>query len=146
MVALFQTVLMRLALCGLAASLVLLVLQSRIARDTFARLMSIWRSLTAFGRFAVCSFLLIGMLIGGDKTNSVPPNMNLPLPQMMQGGVSFQTGFTGLTGLSGMGNLVNLVNPVQTTLVQNSFAQRKATNWSIRGAWKDSFWIDFEDG
>ena len=147
MAALFQTVLMRLALCGLAASLVLLALQSRLARDTFARIMSIWRSLTAFGRFAVCSFLLIGILIGGDKTNSVPPNMNSPLPQMQQGGV-FLTGFTGLTGLSGALlhtpsslNPVNLVNPVQ-----NNFAQRKAANWNIRGAWKDSFWLPFDDG
>ena len=145
MTALFQTVLMRLALCGLTASLLLLTLRSRIAHDVFARLLSIWRSLTAFGRVAVCSFLLIGILIGGDKTNNVPPNLNLPLPQMMQGGISFQTGFTGLTGLSGMGNLVNLVNPVQTTPVQNSFAQRKATNWNVRGAWKDSFWLDFEN-
>ena len=145
MMALFQTVLMRLALCGLATSLLVLVLRSRMARDTFARLLSIWRSLTAFGRVAVCSFLLIGVLIGGDKTNNVPPNMNLPLPQMMQGGISFQTGFTGLTGLSVMDNLVNLVNPVQTTLVQNSFAQRKATNWNVRGAWKDSLWLDFEN-
>ena len=32
-----------------------------------------------------------------QKTNNVPPNMNQP--QMMQGGGSFQTGFTGLTGL-----------------------------------------------
>ena len=45
----FQTMLMRLALCGLAASLLLLALRSRLARDTFARLMSIWRSLTAAG-------------------------------------------------------------------------------------------------
>ncbi len=119
MAALFQTMLMRLALCGLAASLVLLLLRSRLVRDTFARLLSIWCSLTVFGRFAVCSFLLIGILIGGDKTNSVPPNMNSPLPQMQQGGV-FLTGFTGLTGLSGAMlhtpsslNPVNLVNPVQ---------------------------------
>ena len=34
-----------------------------------------------------------------QKTNNVPPNMNQP--QMMQGGGSFQTGFTGLTGLPG---------------------------------------------
>ena len=149
----FQTVLMRLALCGLAASLVLLALRSRIARDTFARLLSIWRSLTAFGRVAVCSFLLIGVLVGGDKTNNVPPNMNSPLPQMQQGGV-FLTGFTGLTGLSGATGLagslphtpsslnpVNLVNPVQ-----DSFAAKKAANWNVRGAWKDSFWLDFEDG
>ena len=147
MAALFQTVLMRLALCGLAASLALLALQSRLARDTFARMLSIWRSLTAFGRFAVCSFLLIGILIGGDKTNSVPPNMNSPLPPMQHGGV-FLTGFTGLTGLSGALlhtpsslNPVNLVNPVQ-----NGFAERKAANWNIRGAWKDSFWLPFDDG
>ena len=112
----FHVVLMRLALCGLAASLLLLALRSRIARDTFARLLSIWRSLTAFGRVAVCSFLLIGVLVGGDKTNNVPPNLNSPLPQMQPGGGSFQTGFTGFTGLSGIGNLVNLVNPVQTTI------------------------------
>ena len=147
MAALFHTVLMRLALCGLAASLALLALRSRLARDTFARMLSIWRSLTAVGRFAVCSFLLIGILIGGDKTNSVPPNMNSPLPQMQHGGV-FLTGFTGLTGLSGALlhtpsslNPVNLVNPVQ-----NSFAERKAANWNIRGAWKDSFWLPFDDG
>ena len=152
MAALFQTVLMRLALCGLAASLVLLALRSRIARDTFARLLSVWRSLTAFGRVAVCSFLLIGILIGGDKTNNVPPNMNSPLPQMQHGGV-FLTGFTGLTGLSGALlhtpsslNPVNLVNPVQTTPAQNSFAERKAMNWNVRGAWKDSFWLPFEGG
>ncbi|MBQ3806442.1 MAG: hypothetical protein II840_00640 [Kiritimatiellae bacterium] len=80
MMALFQTVLMRLALCGLAASLLLLTLRSRMARDTFARLLSIWRSLTAFGRVAICSFLLIGVLVGGDKTNGVN---NLPPQQMM---------------------------------------------------------------
>ena len=152
MAAIFQTVLMRLALCGLAASLVLLALQSRLARDTFARVLSAWRSLTVFGRFAVCSFLLIGILIGGDKTNSVPPNMNSPLPQMQHGGV-FLTGFTGLTGLHGTTsyvpsslNLVNLVNPVQTTPPQQNFAERKAANWNIRGAWKDSFWLPFDDG
>ena len=89
MAAFYQIVLMRFALCGLAASLVLLALCSRIVRDTFARLLSIWRSLTAFGRVAVCSFLLVGVLIGGDKTNNVPPNMNQP--QMMQGVIS-QTG------------------------------------------------------
>ena len=84
MMVIFQTVLMRLALCGLAASLVVLLLRSRIARNTFARLLSIWRSLTAFGRVAVCSFLLIGVLVGGDKTNSVnnlPPQMMSPMAQ-----------------------------------------------------------------
>ena len=149
MAALFQTVLMRLALCGLTASLVLFALQSRIARDTFARLMSIWRSLTALGRFTVCSFLLIGVLIGGDKTNNVPPNVNSPLPQMQQWGV-FLAGFTGLHGTlphkpSSL-NPVNLVNPVQTTPLQQNFAERKAANWNIRGAWKDSFWLPFDDG
>ena len=81
-----------------------------------------------------CAFVVAAVLYGGEKTNNVPPNLNLPLPQMMQGGGSFQTGFTGLTGLSGIGNLVNLVNPVQQT-----FAERKQANWNVRGAWKD--WV-----
>ncbi|MDE3275547.1 MAG: hypothetical protein PUJ80_05930, partial [Verrucomicrobiota bacterium] len=36
---------------------------------------------------------------------------------------------------------LNPVNPVQ-----NNFAQRKAANWNVRGARKDSFWLPFEDG
>ena len=139
MAAFYQIVLMRFALCGLAASLLLLVLRSRIARDTFARLLSIWRSLTAFGRVAVCSFLLIGVLVGGDKTNSVN---NLPPQQVMPPMVQQGSGFL-LTGLSVNGNLANVMNPVQP---QTTFAERKTANWNIRGAWKDSFWLDFEDG
>ena len=138
MTALFQTVLMRLALCGLAASLLLLTLRSRIARDTFARLLSIWRSLTAFGRVAVCSFLLIGVLVGGDKTNGVN---NLPPQQMMSPMAQQGHGFL-LTGLLVNGNLANVMNPVQP---QTTFAERKTANWNIRGAWKDSFWLDFEN-
>ena len=134
MAAIFQTVLMRLALYGLAASLALMLLRSRIARDTFARLLSVWRSLTAFGRVAVCSFLLIGILVGGDKTNNVPPNMNQP--QMMQGVVP-QTGLPFPVPHSPF----PIANPVQS-----SFAERKAMNWNVRGAWKDSFWLPFEDG
>ena len=138
MAALFQTVLMRLALCGLAVSLLLLTLRSRIARDTFARLLSIWRSLTAFGRVAICSFLLIGVLVGGDKTNGVN---NLPPQQMMPLMVQQGSGFL-LTGLLVNGNLANVMNFVQP---QTTFAERKTANWNIRGAWKDSLWLDFED-
>ena len=133
MIVLFQTVLMRLALCGLAASFVLLALRSRVTHDTFARLLFIWRSLTAFGRVAVCSFLLIGVLVGGDKTNNVPPNLNSPLPQMMQGGV-FQTGFTGLSGalphIPSSLNPVNLVNPVQNNIPV------QITNADISRGWR----------
>ena len=132
----FQTALMHLALCGLAASLAVLALRSRLTRDTFARLLSGWRSLTVLGRAAVCSFLLIGVLIGSDKTNGV-----------------FMTGLTGLTGLSGVfprvplsQNPVNPVNPVIKHLAQYRFAARWASNWNVCGAWKDSFWLPFEDG
>ncbi len=144
MVEAFQNAVMRLALCGLGVSLAAMALRSRPVRAAFARMLAIWRGLTAFGRLAVCSFLLVGILVGGDKTNSV----NNLLPQMLQGDGSFETGFTGLTGLSGALphtpsslNPVNLVNPVQ-----NRFAQRKAANWNARGAWQDSFWLPFADG
>ena len=139
MAVIFQTALMHLALCGLATSLLVLVLRSRMARDIFARLLSIWRSLTAFGRVAVCSFLLIGVLVGGDKTNGVN---NLPPQQMMSPMAQQGHGFL-LTGLLVNGNLANVMNPVQP---QTTFAERKTANWNIRGAWKDSFWLDFEDG
>ena len=82
MVEAFQNVVMRLAMCGLGVSLAAMALRSRPVRDAFARMLAIWRGLTTFGRFAVCSCLLVGILVGGDKTNSVN---NLP-PQMLQGG------------------------------------------------------------
>ncbi len=48
-----------------------------------------------------------------------------------------------LTGLWVNGNLANVMNLVQS---QTTFAERKTANWNIRGAWKDSLWLDFEDG
>ena len=133
----------------------------KVAGEPIARL---WRSLTAVGRAVVCALLLIGIIYGGSKTNNVPPNMNQPLPQMQQGGASFQTGFTGLIGLSGIGNLVNLVNPVQTTgedIARGYRAESVATNaapfaamppnaveyarWSLRGGRETWFPLDFGD-
>jgi len=137
MVVIFQTVLMRLALCGLAASLVIIALRSRMVRDVFARMLSVWRSLTAFGRVAVCAFLLVGVIYGGGKTNSVnnlPPQM-MPVPQLGSGLL--------LTGLPMNGILANVMNLVQA---QATCAERKSANWNVRGAWKDSFWLPFEDG
>jgi hypothetical protein len=145
---LFQSVVMRLALCGLAASLVLLLLRSRPVRGTFVRLLSVWRSLTAFGRVAACFFLLVGILIGGDKTNSVPPNVNSPLPQIMQGGIiqggaaSCRAGDLRNDSFIWRGGTLHLLG----TLPSSSFAERKAANWNMRGAWKDSFWLPFDDG
>ena len=141
----FQTVLLRFVLCGLAASVVLLVLRSRLVRDTFARLMSIWRSLTAFGRVAVCSFLLIGILIGGDKTNSVPPSMNSPLPQMVGGGIiqggaaSCRAGDLRNVSFTWRGGTPHLLG----TLPNSGFAEWKSSAWNVCGAWKDSFWLPF---
>lgn len=82
MVEAIQNAVMRLAVCGLGVSLAAMALRSRPVRAAFARMLAIWRGLTTFGRFAVCSFLLVGILVGGDKTNSVG---SLP-PQMMAWG------------------------------------------------------------
>ena len=81
MVEAFQNVVMRLAMCGLGVSLAAMALRSRPVRAAFARMLAIWRGLTAFGRLAVCSFLLVGILVGGDKANSVgslPPQQMVP--------------------------------------------------------------------
>ena len=80
MVEAFQNAVMRLAMCGLGVSLAAMALRSRPVRVAFARMLEIWRGLTTFGRFAVCSFLLVGILVGGDKTNSVG---SLPPQQMV---------------------------------------------------------------
>ena len=74
------------------------------------------RALRRLSRSLLLGFAAAAIVatLTAQKTNNVPPNMNQP--QMMQGGGSFQTGFTGLTGLVGIGSIMNLVNPVQTTI------------------------------
>ena len=74
------------------------------------------RALRRLSRSLLLGFAAAAIVatLTAQKTNNVPPNMNQP--QMMQGGGSFQTGFTGLTGLVGIGNLISLVNSVQTTI------------------------------
>ena len=59
------------------------------------RLGGLWlRSRSQFVALMIAAGIATG--VAQKSTNNVPPNMNSPLPQMMQGGTSFQTGFTGL--------------------------------------------------
>ena len=139
MVEAFQNAVMRLALCGLGVSLAAMALRSRPVRDAFARMLAIWRGLTAFGRLAVCSFLLVGILVGGDKTNSVG---SLP-PQQMAAPVERQGSDPCLTGLSANGNLADEMHLVQP---QTTRTERRFANWNARGAWQDSFWLPFAEG
>ena len=139
MVEAFQNVVMRLALCGLGVSLAAMALRSRPVRVAFARMLAIWRGLTAFGRLAVCSFLLVGILVGGDKTNSVG---SLPLRQMVSP-VERQGSDPRLTWLSANGNLADEMHLVQP---QTTRTERRFAKWNARGAWQDSFWLPFADG
>ena len=139
MVEAFQNVVMRLALCGLGVSLAAMALRSRPVRVAVARMLAIWRGLTAFGRLAVCSFLLVGILVGGDKTNSVG---SLPTQQMVAP-VERQGGDPRLTGLSANGNLADEMHLVQP---QTTRTERRFANWNARGAWQDSFWLPFAEG
>ena len=130
---------MRLAVCGLGVSLAAMALRSRPVRDAFARMLEIWRGLTAFGRLAVCSFLLVGILVGGDKTNSVG---SLP-PQQMMAPVVRQGSDPRLTGLPANGNLADEMHLVQP---QTTRTERRFANWNARGAWQDSLWLTFAEG
>ena len=86
--------------------------------------------------------------VAQKTTNNVPPNLNSPLPQMMQGGIS-QAGFVGEG---------NLVNPVQTSLddIARGYRQESMTTnlepfaempsnaveyarWSLRGGFAADF-------
>ena len=118
---LFQSVVMRFALCGLAVSLAIVVLRLRIAHIVGERLLSLWRSMPPLSRAVACSVLVIAA-DASMKTNGL---LRLPsLPQMLR----------------------VAANPPRVSRSLDSFAARKATNWNIRGAWKDSFWLPFEDG
>ena len=139
MVEAFQNGVMRLAMCGLGVSLAAMALRSRPVRVAFVRMLEIWRGLTTFGRFAVCSFLLVGILVGGDKTNSVG---SLP-PQQMVAPVERQGSAPRLTGLSANGNLADEMHLVQP---QTTRTERRFANWNARGAWQDSFWLPFAEG
>ena len=81
-----------------------------------------------FGLMAAPLYRAGSTKVGGG-TNNVPPNLNLPLPQM-QGGVSFQTGFTGLTGFVGEGNPVN---PVQDPITSTNTTRTLAAEDFARG-------------
>ena len=43
-------------------------------------------------------------------------------------------------------NGVNNIPPQMRTAAAVSFAEKKQANWNVRGAWKDSFWLDFDGG
>ena len=72
MVDVFQKVLLYVALTGLVFLLPILIAKSKAILLLQARLLNYWRSLTPLGRIAVMSFLTIGILYGGSKTNSAP--------------------------------------------------------------------------
>lgn len=110
MLDIFQKVLLYAALTGLAFLLPILVVKSKTTLLVQERLLSNWRSLSPFGRIVALSFLTIGILYGGSKTNS-PPRLTMR----------------------------------SASNIKMSYAERKAQNWNIRGAWKDSFWFKFAD-
>ena len=90
------------------------------------------RSMAFFLMFTAASSLTT---ITAQKTNNVPPNMNAPLPQMQQGGGSFQAGFTGLSGslpnTPTSLNPVNLVNPVQNNIPVQTTDDDISRGWRV---------------
>ena len=79
MLDIFQKVLLYAALTGLAFLLPILVVKSKTTLLVQERLLSNWRSLSPFGRIVALSFLTIGILYGGSKTNS-PPRLTMMRP------------------------------------------------------------------
>ena len=153
----FGGLLMRPCLVGAFAFLVAGVL-CYLWRFCRKRLGGLWlRSRSQFVALMLAAGIATG--VAQKSTNNVPPNLNSPLPQMMQGGGSFQSGFAGL---SGVGNLVNPVNPVQTTIDDISRGWRvesvttnsepfaampsnavEYAQWSLRGGRETWFPLEF---
>lgn len=80
MIEAIQLALLRICLLVVAASLAALALQSELAREAFAQLLSLWRGMTAWGRTIFLSLLIVCCVYGSTKTNSPPLMMIRPLP------------------------------------------------------------------
>ena len=97
----------------------------------FAQKLSL-AGVVVFGLMAAPLYRAGSTKVGGG-TNNVPPNLNQPLPQMQQGGILSQIGFTGLTGFVGEGNLVNSVNPVQDPITSTNTTRTLTAEDFVRG-------------
>ena len=82
---------------------------------------------------------LAGMVgYGGGKTNSVPQNMNAPFAPMGE-----------VHPLQGLARLIwpEAFEPrILSHPLQMADAEKMAANWNVRGAWRDSFKLDFDAG
>ena len=82
---------------------------------------------------------LAGMVgYGGGKTNSVPQNMNAPFAPMGE-----------VHPLQGLARLIwpEAFEPmILSQHLQMADAEKMAANWNVRGAWRDSFKLDFDEG
>ena len=82
---------------------------------------------------------LAGMVgYGGGKTNSVPPNLNAPFAPMGE-----------VHPLQGLARLIwpEAFDPrILSQQLQLADAEKMAANWNVRGAWRDSFKLDFDAG
>ena len=82
---------------------------------------------------------LVGMVgYGGGKTNNVPQNSNAPFAPMGE-----------MHPLQGLARLIwpEAFEPrILSHLLQMPDAEKMASNWNARGAWRDSFRLDFDEG
>ena len=77
----FQTLLLRFSLCALAATLTLLVIQSKTFRDACATLLGLWRGMTALGRTVAVLVVSVFVVYASTKTNA-PPLRTLRPPSL----------------------------------------------------------------
>ena len=82
---------------------------------------------------------LAGMVgYGGGKTNSVPPNLNAPFAPMGE-----------MHPLQGLARSIwpDAFEPrILSHPLPMPDAEKMASNWNARGAWRDSFRLDFDQG
>ncbi len=90
-----------------------LALVSVALRPAVAEISDFWHKLTRMGRTVFVASALCTVLYGGGKTNSIPQRVSSPLRAPIQA--------------------------VQTL----TDAEKMAANWNARGAWTDSFRLDF---
>ncbi len=129
----------RVCLCALAATLALLVIQSKTFRDACATLLGLWRGMTALGRTVAVLVVSVFVVYASTKTNAPPLRTLRPpsLPRLASPTVTAADIDRGYRQVSVATNEdASFAMPSDATIIGN---------WNKRGTFGEWMRLDFGD-
>ena len=129
----------RVCLCALAATLALLVIQSKTFRDACAKLFALWRGMAALGRTVAVLVVSVFVVYASTKTNTPPLRILRPpsLPRLASPTVTAADIDRGYRQVSVATNEdASFAMPSDATIIGN---------WHKRGTFGEWMRLDFGD-